>query len=141
MRTNQGGVGQNRDADDQDRRHQRSQGNQRWRNDNCFKYGKKGHHAKFCRPKPAESNAATSSQKVNEPDEDWDVQVSFAVEKCAFCCTTNQKDELVLTTVKTNPINYNVDWIIDFECSNHMTGDKKANKLDIVQRRSSGGHS
>ncbi|KAL3530255.1 hypothetical protein ACH5RR_009577 [Cinchona calisaya] len=41
------------------------------------------------RSKPAESNAATSSQKVNEPDEDWDVQ------------------------------------IIDFGCSNHMTGDKR----------------
>ncbi|KAL3537350.1 hypothetical protein ACH5RR_000716 [Cinchona calisaya] len=75
--------------------------------------------------KPVESNAATSSQKVNEPNEDWDVQVSFAVEECIFCCTTDQKDELALTTVNINPINYNVDWIIDSGCSNHMTGDKR----------------
>ncbi|KAL3533857.1 hypothetical protein ACH5RR_007378 [Cinchona calisaya] len=66
-----------------------------------------------------------ASNVVNEPDEDWDVQVSFTVEECAFCCTTNQKDELALTRVNTNHINYNVDWIIDSECSNHMTGDKR----------------
>ncbi|KAL3497929.1 hypothetical protein ACH5RR_040661 [Cinchona calisaya] len=71
--------------------------------------------------KPAESNATTSSQKVK----DWDVQVSFAVEECAFCCITNQKHELALTTVNTNPINYNVDWIIDSGCSNHIAGDKR----------------
>ncbi|KAL3501348.1 hypothetical protein ACH5RR_035800 [Cinchona calisaya] len=99
MSTNQGGAGQNQSADGQDRRHQRS--------------------------KPAESNAATSSQNVNEPYEDWDVQVSFAVEECAFWCTTGQKDELALTTINTNHINYNVDWIIDPSCSNHMTGDKR----------------
>ncbi|KAL3508929.1 hypothetical protein ACH5RR_028330 [Cinchona calisaya] len=74
MNTNQGRAGQNQSADGQDRKHQRS--------------------------KSAESNAATSSQKVNEPDKDWDVQVSFAVEECAFCCTTDQKDELALTTVE-----------------------------------------
>ncbi|KAL3498103.1 hypothetical protein ACH5RR_040835 [Cinchona calisaya] len=62
---------------------------------------------------------------VNESDEDWDVQVSFTVEECAFCCTTDQKDELALTTVNTNPINYNVDWMIDSGCSSHMTGDKR----------------
>ncbi|KAL3502821.1 hypothetical protein ACH5RR_037270 [Cinchona calisaya] len=84
-----------------------------------------GHHAKFCKSKLAESNAATSSQKVNEPDEDWDAQVSFAVEECAFCCTTDKKDELALTIVNTNPINYNVDWIIDSGCSNHMIGDTR----------------
>ncbi|KAL3500377.1 hypothetical protein ACH5RR_039470 [Cinchona calisaya] len=49
--------------------------------------------------KLAEGNATMSSQKVNELDEDWDVQVSFAVEECAFCCTTDQKEELALTTV------------------------------------------
>ncbi|KAL3509865.1 hypothetical protein ACH5RR_029266 [Cinchona calisaya] len=54
-----------------------------------------------------------------------DITPNFAVEECAFCCTTNQKDELALTTVNTNPINYNVDWIIDSGCSNHMTGDKR----------------
>ncbi|KAL3510895.1 hypothetical protein ACH5RR_030296 [Cinchona calisaya] len=48
-----------------------------------------------------------------------------AVEECTFCCTTDQKDELALTTVNTNPIHYNVDWIIDSGCSNHMTGDKR----------------
>ncbi|KAL3519528.1 hypothetical protein ACH5RR_017677 [Cinchona calisaya] len=66
-----------------------------------------------------------ASNVVNEPDEDWDVQVSFAVEECAFFCTTNQKDELALTRVNTNHINYNFDWIIDSGCSNHMTGDKR----------------
>ncbi|KAL3516967.1 hypothetical protein ACH5RR_023869 [Cinchona calisaya] len=75
--------------------------------------------------KSAKSNAATSFYRVNEPDEDWDVQVSFAVEECAFCCTTDQKDGLALTTINTNPINYNVDWIIDSGCSNHMIGDKR----------------
>ncbi|KAL3529034.1 hypothetical protein ACH5RR_008356 [Cinchona calisaya] len=125
MSTNQGGSGQNQCADSQDRRHQSSQGNQRWRNDNCYKCGKKGHHAKFCRSKSTKGNATTSSQKVNEPDEDWYVQEFFAVEECAFCCTTDKKEQLALTTVSTNPINYNVDWIIDFGCSNHMTGGQK----------------
>ncbi|KAL3504699.1 hypothetical protein ACH5RR_034540 [Cinchona calisaya] len=74
---------------------------------------------------PTEGNAATSSQKLNEPDEDWDIQVSFAVEEFVFFCTTNQKEELALTMISTNRVNYNVDWIIDSGCSNHMTGDKR----------------
>ncbi|KAL3517033.1 hypothetical protein ACH5RR_023935 [Cinchona calisaya] len=77
------------------------------------------------RSKPTEGNAITSSQKVKEPDEDWDVQVFFAIEQCAFCCTIDKKEGLALTTGSTNPINYNVDWIIDFEYSNHMIGDKR----------------
>ncbi|KAL3501575.1 hypothetical protein ACH5RR_036024 [Cinchona calisaya] len=109
MSTNQEGASQNQSADGQDRRHQKSQGNQRWRNDNCYKYDKRGYHTKFCRSKPVEGNAAMSSKMFNEPDEDLDVQVYFGVEECAFCCTTDQKDELTLTTVNTNFINYNVD--------------------------------
>ncbi|KAL3511011.1 hypothetical protein ACH5RR_030412 [Cinchona calisaya] len=54
-----------------------------------------------------------------------DTTPNFAVEECAFCCTTDQKEELALTTVSTNPINYNVDWIIDSRRSNHMTRDKR----------------
>ncbi|KAL3506325.1 hypothetical protein ACH5RR_031707 [Cinchona calisaya] len=50
------------------------------------------------RPKLAEGNPTTSSQKVNEPNKDLDVQVSFVIEECAFCCTTDQKEELALTT-------------------------------------------
>ncbi|KAL3525256.1 hypothetical protein ACH5RR_013628 [Cinchona calisaya] len=48
------------------------------------------------------SSEAYQEGKVNEPDEDWDIQVSFAVEECAFCCTTDQKDELALTTARKN---------------------------------------
>ncbi|KAL3519833.1 hypothetical protein ACH5RR_017982 [Cinchona calisaya] len=54
-----------------------------------------------------------------------DVKVSFAVEECAFCCTIDKKEELALTTGSTNPINYNVDWIVDSGCSNHRIGDKR----------------
>ncbi|KAL3501894.1 hypothetical protein ACH5RR_036343 [Cinchona calisaya] len=54
-----------------------------------------------------------------------DIMPNFAVEEFTFCCITDQKDELALTTVSANPVNYNVDWIIDCGCSNHMTGDKR----------------
>ncbi|KAL3504937.1 hypothetical protein ACH5RR_034778, partial [Cinchona calisaya] len=54
-----------------------------------------------------------------------DITPNFAVEECAFCCTTDQKEEFALTMVSTNTINYDVDWIFDSGCSNHMTGDKR----------------
>ncbi|KAL3504894.1 hypothetical protein ACH5RR_034735 [Cinchona calisaya] len=54
-----------------------------------------------------------------------DITPNFAVKECAFCCTTDQKEEFALTMVSTNTINYDVDWIFDSRCSNHMTGDKR----------------
>ncbi|WKA04964.1 hypothetical protein VitviT2T_022957 [Vitis vinifera] len=56
-----------------------------------------------------ESNAATSKS-----EDEWDAQALFAaIGESAFIATTSEQ------------IDYEKDWIIDSDCSNHMTGDKE----------------
>jgi hypothetical protein len=59
-----------------------------------------------------ENNAVTS--KI---EDEWDVEALFVIEE--------EKDELAFTTIISNQINYEKDWIVDSGCSNHMTGDKE----------------
>ena len=62
-------------------------------------------------------------------------QTSFAIEesnqandvKAATSCAEDLKQERALVTTSNKSINYQVDWIVDSGCSNHMTGD--VNKL------------
>ncbi|PON43060.1 Zinc finger, CCHC-type, partial [Parasponia andersonii] len=81
----------------------------------CYNCGKKGHIAKNCwsKKKTAESNAATSRDE-RKSDDEWDVEASFAVE-----------EELVLTAMVPEQIDYDNNWIVDTGCSNHMTNDKE----------------
>lgn len=71
--------------------------------------------AKDCwsKKKSEKSNTATSNQK-NDSDEEQEVEASVGIEE----------DELALAVTIPDQINYESDWIIDSECSNHMTGDK-----------------
>jgi hypothetical protein len=91
----------------------KNQGNNKKFEGKCYNCGKKGHMAKFCtlRTKFMESNAVTS--KI---EDEWDVEALFVIE---------EEDELAFTTTISDQINYEKDWIVDFGCSNHMTGDKE----------------
>ncbi|PHT69557.1 hypothetical protein T459_24661 [Capsicum annuum] len=67
--------------------------------------------AKTCRSKEksVEGNVVTSNS-----EEKWDVEASFAAEE----------EELALKATTSSKIDYENDWIVDSDCSNHMTGDK-----------------
>lgn len=59
----------------------------------------------------------------NDSEEDWDFQVSFAVEEpeeLATACTVEPEQETALSTV--SKIDFSNDWLVDSGCSNHMTG-------------------
>ncbi|KAE8730369.1 tir-nbs resistance protein [Hibiscus syriacus] len=94
----------------------KNRGNSRKFDGKCYNCGKMGHMEKDCwtKKKPVESNIATSSSKENSED-GWDVEVLFATEE----------EELALTVTTPERIDYKNDWIVDFGCSNHMTGDKQ----------------
>ncbi|KAG6498334.1 hypothetical protein ZIOFF_046246 [Zingiber officinale] len=81
----------------------------------CYNCGKVGHMEKDCWSKKrfVQSNTATSNSKENSED-DWDAEALMA---------TEEKD-LALTTTPEQ-IDYKNDWIVDSDCSNHMTGDKE----------------
>ncbi|KAK6929040.1 hypothetical protein RJ641_005245 [Dillenia turbinata] len=67
--------------------------------------------AKACWSKKGsvESNAVTSKN-----EDVWDAEAFFATE-----------EELALTVTTSEQIDYEKDWIIDSDCSNHMTGNKE----------------
>ncbi|KAF2283864.1 hypothetical protein GH714_016626 [Hevea brasiliensis] len=48
-------------------------------------------------------------------EEEWDAEALFAAEE----------DEIALTAIASNLIDYEKDWIVDLGCSNHMTGDRE----------------
>ena len=66
-----------------------------------------GHIAKDCltKKKPIVSNTATFSLKENSED-GWDVEALFATEE----------EELALTVIISERIDYENDWIIDSGC-------------------------
>jgi len=82
----------------------------------CYNCGKKGHMEKFytLQEKFMESNAVTS--KI---EDEWDAEALFVIEE------EEDDDELALTAILSDQINYEKDWIVDSGCSNHMTGDKE----------------
>jgi hypothetical protein len=92
----------------------KNQGNNKKFEGKCYNCRKKGHMVKFytLRTKFMENNAVTS--KI---EDEWDVEALFVIEE--------EKDELAFTTIISNQINYEKDWIVDSSCSNHMTGDKE----------------
>jgi hypothetical protein len=62
-------------------------------------------------------------------EDDWDVEAVCAVAITEEEEERDEKLKIALTVVnKSEQINYESDWIIDSDCSNHMTGDIK--KLD-----------
>ncbi|KAG6790464.1 hypothetical protein POTOM_006618 [Populus tomentosa] len=98
----------------------------------CYNYRKKGYMAKFCtlQAKFMESNAVTSKIK-----DEWDAEALFFTEEeedelalTTILSDQIEYDEPALTTTLFDQIDYEKDWIVDFGCSNHMTGDKE--KLD-----------
>ncbi|KAE8674817.1 putative disease resistance protein [Hibiscus syriacus] len=93
----------------------KNRGNSRKFNGKCYNCWKMGHMEKDCwtKKKPVESNTATCS-KVNSED-GWDAEAFFATEE----------EELALTVTTPERIDYKNDWIVDSDCSNHMTGDKQ----------------
>ncbi|CAL2236840.1 unnamed protein product [Prunus armeniaca] len=98
----------------------------------CYNCGKKGHMEKDCwsNKRAAESNTAISNSKEKSED-DWDSEASLAIEE----------EEIALTVMVLERINYKNDWIVDSGYSNHMTGDKeklqnlteyKGNRLVVI---------
>ncbi|KAL0452913.1 UNVERIFIED_CONTAM: Retrovirus-related Pol polyprotein from transposon RE2 [Sesamum latifolium] len=55
-------------------------------------------------------------------EDEWDFEASFAADE----------DELAFAATISNQINYESDWIVDLECSNHKSGDKE--KLKNVSK-------
>ncbi|KAF2296600.1 hypothetical protein GH714_000485 [Hevea brasiliensis] len=69
-----------------------------------------------------EGNVAASTSNGSEVE--WDLQTSIAVEKEADLCQLSEsKEEVTLATPCNEVVNYKEDWIVDFGCSNHITGD------------------
>ncbi|KAF2320464.1 hypothetical protein GH714_027573 [Hevea brasiliensis] len=65
-------------------------------------------------------NLATNTQKS---DEEWDFLASFA--SATFNDTIKETEEVSPIACKDKAVDYEKDLIIDFGCSNHMTGDRK----------------
>jgi gag-polypeptide of LTR copia-type len=110
------------------------------RSGECYNYGKKGHYARdYWSKKNGQGNMATlrdhhdkKSREDGRSEDDWDVEVA-----CAVATTEEEeryeKPKVALTVVnKSERINYESDWIIDYGCSNHMIGDIK--KLDDLEK-------
>ncbi|OMO67597.1 hypothetical protein COLO4_30078 [Corchorus olitorius] len=98
----------------------------RRQNDKCYNYGKICHFTRGCRFKQAQGNAATTSRGKNGNEEDWEFQVSFAVdepEEHATSFTVEPEQETALSTV--SKIDFSNDWLVDSGCSKHMTGEKE----------------
>ncbi|XP_077232082.1 uncharacterized protein LOC143866437 [Tasmannia lanceolata] len=113
----QGGAQQGRDTEDKIHCRQ---------NNKCYSCKKRGHFARDCWSKRVEGNAATFTQNENDNENEWDFQASLAVEdptELAASCIIEPEEESALVTVSDKLINYDDDWIVDSECSNHMTGD------------------
>ncbi|KAE8655260.1 tir-nbs resistance protein [Hibiscus syriacus] len=94
----------------------KNRGNSRKFDGKCYNCGKMRHMAKECwtNKKSVESNTATSSSKENTED-GWDAEALFSMEE----------EELALTVITPERIDYKNDWIVDSCCSNHMTADKQ----------------
>ncbi|KAE8704364.1 PLAC8 family protein [Hibiscus syriacus] len=94
----------------------KNRGNSRKFDGKCYNCGKMGHMAKdyWTKKKHVESNTATSCSKENSED-GWDAEALFVTEE----------EELALTITTPERIDYKNNWIVDYGCSNHMTGDKQ----------------
>ncbi|GAB2279247.1 hypothetical protein Dimus_039338 [Dionaea muscipula] len=107
----------------------REDGNKRSqsRNDEYYNCDKRGHYARDYWHKQAKENAATSTQKNSGSEYKWDFQASFSIEELEVDspCVAESVEELTFTVVSEKLINYDTDWIVDSECSHHMTGDEK----------------
>jgi hypothetical protein len=73
------------------------------------------------------------SWEIGSSEDDWDVEPAYAVAITEEEKERDEKLKIALTVVnKSERINYESDWIIDSDCSNHMTGDIK--KLDGLEK-------
>lgn len=74
-----------------------------------------------------EGNTATASHEVENSEEEWDFQATYAVDSSQESCNNGgeEQEEMALVAVSDQFINYDNDWIVDSGCSNHMTGDER----------------